>query len=166
MKKPIIVAVTALALASAAAVAQERPDSAVMQQRVTVTAAPGDYEVYEIALDTGYSLQARVGSTHRQYVQAVQSAAELETLRKQDKARGAFVTVAIDNSAAPGSARQIRLTDGRSNTLAIVDVHCKRVAPAGDRCQLFSLPVRGQPRLAVLPDDHVPLAQVRAEVAH
>jgi hypothetical protein len=165
MKRSITVTVVALALACASGVAtaQNHPDDATMQQRVTVTATPGNYETYEIALDTGYSLQARVGNTHRQYMQAWRSAAQLETLRKQGMAQGPFVTVAIDNSTGPGHAWQFRLTDRRSNTLAVVNVYCKHAAAAGGRCQLVSLPVAGRSSLAALGAERVPLAQVQAE---
>ncbi|MDW2979980.1 MAG: hypothetical protein WBG81_06505 [Rhodanobacter sp.] len=114
-------------------------------QRVTVTAVPGQYETYTVDLDAGYGLQALVGHTHRQYLQARREAERSEALRKQGMAAAPFVTVALDDSSGPGMATRILLFDASDATVAITDVHCKRVAPAGgQRCQLFSRGARGQ----------------------
>ncbi len=170
MKRTITVIALALTLAgiSGIACAQDRPDSADMQ-RVTVTASPGQYETYEMDLDAGFGLQARVGNTHRQFLQASRATAELETLRTHGKAATPFVTVAIDNSARAGSAWQYVLTDRGNRTLAIVNVYCKRAASAGSQCRMVSLPVAGaleQAGLANLPKGSVPLAQIQAMPAH
>lgn len=164
MKRSITVVAITLILAgvSGIAAAQNRPDSANMQ-RVTVTATPGHYETYEIALDTGFSLQARVGNTHREYMQAWRAAEQQEALRTQGVAQEPVVTVAIDNSTGSGHAWQYRLSDRHSNTLAVVNVYCKRANAAGSRCRMVSLPVASQSSLATLVPGRVPLAQVQAE---
>lgn len=109
---------------------------------VTVTAVPGQYETYVADLDTGYSLQALVGHTHRQYMRAWRSADRSESARK----RGIPVpglAVAIDNSSGAGVARQFRVIDAARNTVAIVDVYCKRTMPSGGpRCTVASRPMR------------------------
>jgi hypothetical protein len=88
-------------------------------------------------------LEAFVGSTHKQYVQAARAAERSETLRKLGMAPQPFVAVAIDNSINPGLAQRILLTDSAQSTVAIVDVYCKRIAPVGGRrCQLFSRQVQ------------------------
>lgn len=125
-------------------VAQDTSQTANLQ-RVTVTAVPGQYETYTVDLDAGYGLQALVGHTHRQYLQARREAERSEALRKQGMAAAPFVTVALDDSSGPGMARRILLFDAAHATVAVTDVHCKRVAPAGgQRCQLFSRGARSQ----------------------
>jgi hypothetical protein len=106
----------------------------------TVTAPTGQYETYFIDLPTGYGLEALVGNTHMQYVQAERAVERSEAQRRSGRvASQPFVAVAIDNSIGPGVARRILLMDSSQSTVAMVDVYCKRVAPAGGKhCQLFS----------------------------
>jgi hypothetical protein len=109
----------------------------------TVTAPAGQYETYFVDLPTGYGLEAFVGNTHRQYVQAARAADRSEALRKLGMAPQPFVAVAIDNSIGPGVAKRILLTNTAQSTVAIVDVYCKRAAPVGRKhCQLFSRQVQ------------------------
>lgn len=143
MKRPIVATTIVFALACVGGVstAQDRSQTTNLQH-VTVTVAPGQYETYVVNLNTGYGLEAFVGNTHRQYMQAQRAAERSEALRKQGIALSPFVAVAIDNSAGPGLARRFLLLDSAQDTVAIVDAHCKRVAPAeGKRCQLVSRPV-------------------------
>jgi hypothetical protein len=147
MKHLIVATTVALGLSciSGVSAAQDESEQTTRLQRVTVTAAPGQYETYTVDLNTGYALQTLVGHTHRQYVQAQREAARSEALRKQGMALLPVVTVAIDNSSGPGMARRILLFDGNRALVAVVDVHCKRVAPAeGKRCQLVSRDASGQ----------------------
>jgi len=105
-------------------------------RNVTVTAIPGQYETYVANLHTGYTLHALVGNTHKQYMQARRAADQAEAVRKSG-APVTHVAVAIDNSAAPGVARQIQVFDPARNTVAIVNVYCKRTMPSGAaRCAL------------------------------
>lgn len=141
MKYPIIATTIALGLSciSGVSAAQDESQQTTRLQRVTVNPAPGQYETYAINLNTGYGLKTLVGHTHRQYVQAQREAERSEALRKQGMALSPFVTVAIDNSSGPGMARRILLLDANRATVAVVDAHCKRVAPVeGERCQLVS----------------------------
>jgi hypothetical protein len=104
-----------------------------------VTAPAGQYETYFIDLHIGYGLEALVGNTHSQYVQAERAAEQSETLRRQGIATQPFVAVAIDNSNGPGVAQRVLLFDSAQSTVAIVDVYCKRAAPAGGKhCQFFT----------------------------
>lgn len=168
MKRSIIVIATALTIigasASVVASAQDHPDSAEMQ-RVTVTASPGQFETYELPLDTGFALQARVGNTHRQYMEAARSTERLETLRMEGRAQVPAVTVAIDNSGR-GQAWQYRIADKGNHTLAIVDVYCRHTPIDGNHCRMVSLPVAGRSALAGLPAGRVPLAQVQIGAGH
>lgn len=167
MKRSIMVVVTVLALAcgSGIAAAQEGHESATMQRGVTVTATAGHYETYALPLAVGFSLQARVGNTHREYLQATRAASQLEQQRMQGLAQEPFVTVAIDNSTGSGAAWEYRLADQHDRTLAIVDVYCKRAASAGNHCRMVSRRFAGESDLAVLPGGQTPLALVQA-VAH
>ena len=107
---------------------------------VTVNAVPGQYETYKADLDTGYTLHALVGNTHRQFVQARRAAASSQSLRNRGIA--APVAVAIDNASGPGVARQIQLIDPARNIVGIVNVYCKRVMSSGAaRCRLDPLPM-------------------------
>jgi hypothetical protein len=109
----------------------------------TVNAVPS-YETYVADLPTGYALHALVGNTHRQYVQAQRDAERSDSLRRSGIAVPAHVSVAIDNFSGPGAARQIWLIDGSRETVAIVNVYCKRVMPSGGpRCRLAPLPMSG-----------------------
>lgn len=143
MKRPILATTLALGLAGVGGVSAAQDGSQTTNlQHVTVTSAPGQYETYAVNLDTGYGLEALVGHTHRQYVQAQRVAEGLEAMRKRGRALSPFVAVAIDNSSGPGVARRILLFDSLQDTVAVVDVYCKHVAPAGGkRCQLVSRPV-------------------------
>jgi hypothetical protein len=137
-------------------------DETTNMRDVTVHAVPGQYETYSAELQTGYALHALVGNTHRQYVQARRAADESESLRK----RGNFVpvAVAIDNASGPGIARQIQLIDAARNTVAIVNVYCKRVMPSGGaRCRLHPLPMsinRDGQSLASTRSAYLQIAQV------
>lgn len=138
MKRPILAMTIVLGLAGVGGVSVAQDESQTTSlQHFTVTSAPGQYETYTVNLDTGYGLEAFVGHTHRQYVQAQRVAEGLEAMRKRGRALSPFVAVAIDNSSGPGVARRILLFDSIQDTVAIVDVYCKHVAPAGGkRCRL------------------------------
>lgn len=139
MKRLLIAMTIALGLAGvgSSSIAQDQTQATNLQN-FTVTAPAGQYETYFLNLPTGYGLKALVGNTHRQYVQAERAASGWEGLRKQSVAPQPFVAVAIDNSTGPGVAKRFLLTDSVQNTVAIVDVYCKRVAPEGKRCRLVS----------------------------
>jgi hypothetical protein len=152
MKKNLIIATTiALGLASVGSVgfAQDQTETQTQtqtttMQNVVVTQALAEYEVYYADLHLGYGLKALVGHTHRQYVQARRVANKSEALRMSGMAQQPFVAVAIDNSSGPGLAKQLRLIAPTGDTVAIVNVYCKRVMPSGGkRCLLDPLPVRG-----------------------
>ncbi|MHB1056296.1 MAG: hypothetical protein ACYC0F_00255 [Rhodanobacter sp.] len=165
MKKQLIIATAiTLGLASAGSVFAQDDTQATDMQKVTVTLPPAEYETYVADLNLGYGLEAHVGNTHRQYVRAQRAAQRSETLRRSGMSRRPFVTVAIDNSAGPGMTRQIRLIDPARNTLAIVNVYCKRAVPsAGRRCLLVPLPVQGNTysqRLASTQAGRMELAEV------
>jgi lactate dehydrogenase-like 2-hydroxyacid dehydrogenase len=144
MKRMIIATTIALGLACVSSVgaAQDQTQTTNMQN-VTVTGVPAQYETYTADLHMGYGLQALVGSTHKQYVQAQRAAERSEALRMRGMAQQPFVAVAIDNSSGPGVARQIQLIDSAHNTVAIVNVYCKRAVPSRDKhCFLAPLPVK------------------------
>ncbi|WP_426700130.1 hypothetical protein ACPPVV_12045 [Rhodanobacter sp. Col0626] len=127
-----------------------------------VTVNAGQYETYSADLDTGYTLHALVGNNHRQYVQARRAADSSEALRKSGIAAPAHIAVAIDNASGPGVARQIRLIDPARNTVAIVNVYCKRVMPSGGpRCRLDPLPMSASSsqRLASAQAEYLQIAQ-------
>lgn len=146
MKKHLIIATTmALGLAGVGGVgfAQDETQTTNMQ-KVTVTLPPAEYETYIADLNLGYGLEAHVGNTHRQYMRAQRAAQRSEALRMSGMSQRPFVTVAIDNSSGPGVARQIRLIGPARDTVAIVNVYCKRAVPSGGKhCLLAPLPVRG-----------------------
>jgi hypothetical protein len=150
MKKIILAATVAFGLACVASTSAAQ-DQTTELQNVTVTGMPTPYAVYVIDFDMGYGLKALVGHTHRQYMQAQRAAAASETLRKQGLAESPYVSVAIDNSGF-GLAKQIQLIDAERNTVAIVNVYCKGVAPSqGSRCKLVSVPTSNnayRPRVA------------------
>lgn len=150
MKHPILAATVTLGLACVAS-ASAAQDQTTELQNVTVTGTQVPYAIYVVDFDMGYGLQAYVGHTHQKYMQAQRAAAKSEALRKQGLAQSPYVTVAIDNSGF-GVARQIQLIDADRNTVAIVNVYCKGVAPAqGSRCMLISQPVPNntyRPRVA------------------
>lgn len=164
MKYLIHVTTFALGLACAGGVsaAQDEPQTRTTTMRdVTVNAMPARYETYVAHLRTGYALHALVGNTRRQFVQAQQAADRSEFLRRQGIAGPPHVTVAIDNSQG-GVARQIQLIDGARETVAIVNVYCKRVVQAGgERCRLAVQPMwndRASRRLAATPPGELQLA--------
>ncbi|RUL69314.1 hypothetical protein [Dyella choica] len=142
MKRLLIAMTIALGLAcvGSTSVAQNQTHATKLQN-FTVIAPAGQYETYFVNLPTGYGLEALVGNTHRQYVQAERAAERSEAQRMRGIASQPFVAVAIDNSTGPGVAKRYLLTDSVQNTVAIVDVYCKRVAPEGKRCRLISQPV-------------------------
>ena len=139
MKRLIIATTIALTLACAGSISAAQDEThATNLPNFTVTAPPGQYETYFVDLHTGYGLEAFVGNTHSQYVQAAQAAERSEALRKRGIAAQPFVAVAIDNSTGPGVAKRVLLFDSTQSTVAIVDVYCKRAAPAGVKhCQLY-----------------------------
>lgn len=136
--KPVIRATTlafGLICAVGASAAQDQRQATNLRD-VTVYAAPGKYDTYVANLHTSYTLHALVGHTHRQYVQARRAAEASESARMRGLP-SSHVAVAIDNSSGPGVARRIQLIGPDGNTLAIVDVFCKRSMPSGaPRCNL------------------------------
>lgn len=145
MKKLIIATATALGLASVGGVGLAQDQAQTTQlQNVVVTGVRAPYETYVTNLQTGYQLQALVGHTHRQYMQARRAADRSESLRRQGLAMQPLVSVAIDNSSGPGVARQVQLINAGRETVAIVNVYCKRAAPSdGPRCRLAPQSIRG-----------------------
>lgn len=125
MKHPIIATTIVLGLSciSGVSAAQGESQQSTWLQRVTVNAAPGQYETYAVNLNTGYGLKTLVGHTRRQYVQAQREAERSEALRKQGMALSPFVTLALDNSSGPGMARRILLFDANRTTVAVVDAN-------------------------------------------
>ncbi|WP_233841482.1 hypothetical protein [Dyella sp. 2HG41-7] len=137
MKLLLIPTTIAVCLACATSISAQDQSHATNLQTYTVTASPGQYETYSIDLSTGYGLKALVGNTHRQFMQAQRAAESSEALRKQGMAPQPFVAIAIDNSIGPGVATRVLLMDHAQNTVAYVDVYCKRAAMAdGKHCQL------------------------------
>lgn len=137
MKRLIIASTVALSLACVGSISVAQDQTRATNLRnFTVTAPAVQYETYIVNLPMGYGLEALVGNTHRQYVQAQRAAEGWEALRKQGMATQPFVAVAIDNSEEPGVARRFVLSDAAQNTVAVVDVYCKRAAPEGRRCRL------------------------------
>lgn len=139
MKSLITATTIALGFACAASISAAQDQTrATNLENFTVTAPPGQYETYVVDLNAGYGLEAFVGSTHSQYVQAERAAERSEALRMQGVASRPLVAVAIDNSIGPGVAKRLLLMDANQSTVAIVDVYCKRAAPVGGKhCQLF-----------------------------
>jgi hypothetical protein len=141
MNRLIIASTIALGFLCAGSISAAQDQiQATNLQNLTVTAPAGQYETYFLDLPTGYGLEALVGNTHMQYVQAERVAERSEAQRKLGMAASQpFVAVAIDNSTGPGVAKRILVTDSAQSTVAIVDVYCKRAAPVGGKhCQLFS----------------------------
>ena len=142
MKKLIIATITALGLASVAGVSVAQDQAQTTRLQDVVVRAP--YETYVANLHTGYQLQALVGHTHRQYVQAQRAADASESLRTRGLALQPLVSVAIDNSSGPGVARQFHLINAANETIAIVNVYCKRAVPSeGPRCRMAPQPMAG-----------------------
>lgn len=144
VKKLIIATTTALGLASVggATLAQDQPQTTQLQN-VVVTGVRAPYETYVTRLPTGYQLQALVGHTHKQFMQAQRAADRSESLRRQGLATQPLVSVAIDNSAGPGVARQVQLIDADRETVAIVNVYCRRAMPSdGARCRMAPQSIR------------------------
>jgi hypothetical protein len=141
MNRLIIASTIALGFACAGSISAAQDQiQATNLQNLNVTAPVGQYETYFLDLPTGYGLEALVGNTHVQYVQAERAAERSEALRKRGMvASQPFVAVAIDNSTGPGVAKRVLLMDSSQSTVAIVDVYCKRAVPVGGKhCQLFS----------------------------
>ena len=141
MQHRIIATTIALGLICAAgtSAAQDAARTTTLPN-ISVGTASNQYETYVVELPTGYGLQALVGRTHRQYMQAMRAAEASEALRKQGMAKQAMVTVAIDNSSFDdGVAEQFRLSDPAEGTVAIVDAYCRTFVPSEGRpCRLVS----------------------------
>lgn len=163
MNKLIIATTAAFGLAciGGVSIAQDQTQTTNMQD-VLVTGVPASYETYVADLHTGYQLQALVGNTRSHYLQAQRAVDRSESLRKQGLAQQPLVSVAIDNSSGAGVARQIQLIDGARNTVAIVNVYCRRAAPSGGpHCQLAPQQTdRSDQRLASIQAGQPRLAQV------
>lgn len=130
-----------LACASGVSVAQNQTQTTRMET-LAVSDLPA-YDTYVVDLDVGYKLAAAVGHTHRQYVQARRAVDRSEALRMRGLAPDPLVSVAIDDSSGPGVARQIRLINSAHDTVAIVNVYCKRSVPSGGpHCKLDPRPMR------------------------
>jgi hypothetical protein len=141
MKRLIIASTIAFGFMCAGGISAAQDQiQATNLQNLTVTAPGGNYETYLVDLHMGYGLEALVGNTHMQYVQAERVAEKSEALRKSGMvASQPFVAVAIDNSTGPGVAKRVLLMDSTQSTVAIVDVYCKRaISTGGKHCQLFS----------------------------
>ena len=132
MNKLIIATTTALGFAcvGGASFAQDQSQPTNMQD-VVVAGVRAPYEIYVANLRTGYQLQALVGNTHERYLQAQRAADRSESLRTRGLAVQPLVSVAIDNSSGAGVARQFQLINAANETVAIVDVYCKRSVPSG-----------------------------------
>jgi hypothetical protein len=76
-------------------------------------------------------------------MQAQRAADKSEFLRMRGLAAQSLVSVAIDNSSGPGVARQFQLINAARETVAIVNVYCKRAAPSGSpHCMMAPRPTR------------------------
>jgi hypothetical protein len=142
MKHPITATIITFGLAcvAGASVAQDQSRTTNLQN-VTVTGTPAPYETYVVEVTPDYGLQVLVGNTRSHYIQAQRAADGWESMRMQGAALKPYVAVAIDNSAGPGTARQIQLSDSGNNTIAIVNVYCKGFVAAGtDHCKLALVP--------------------------
>lgn len=134
----IAAAVPAFAFARGVSAAQDKTQATTMGN-VTVNEVP-QYETYVADLGAGFTLQALVGHSHRQFVEARRAAGRLESQRKQGMATQPLVAVAIDNSLAPGVAKQFQLIDADNRTIAVVNLYCKRAVPSGGpHCRLTPL---------------------------
>jgi hypothetical protein len=137
MKRLIIASTIALGFCAGSISAAQDQMHTTNLPNFTVT-APGEFETYFLDLHTGYGLQAFVGNTHSQYMQAARAADKSEALRKMGMASQPIITVAVDNSDGPGVAKRFVLSDATQNPVAVVDVYCKRSAPVGGKhCQLY-----------------------------
>lgn len=164
MKHLINTATLALGLACAGGVSAAQDETQATNMRnVTVNAAP-QYETYIANLDAGFALHALVGHSHRQYLLASRTAERSESLRKQGMATQPLVAVAVDASRGPGVAKQFQLLDADKETIAIVNVYCKRAVPSGGpRCRLAPLPMgtgRGSQDLAAMQAPYLRVAEV------
>lgn len=151
-----------LACVGGASAAQDQTQATNMRN-VTVSAVP-QYETYVADLDAGFALHALVGHTRRQFVQAQRAADRSESLRKRGMAAQPLVAVAVDDSLAPGVARQFQLLDADDVTVAIVDMYCKRAVPSGSpHCRLASLPIatsEGRQSVAATQAKYLQVAEV------
>lgn len=154
--------VLALACAGGVSAAQDETQTTTMRN-VTVNAVP-QYETYVADLGTGFALHALVGHTHRQFVQARRAAEGSESLRQRGMATQPLVAVAVDDSLASGVAKQFQLLDADNQTIAIVNVYCKRAVPSGGpHCRLAPLPIstnRGSQSLAATQAESLQVAEV------
>lgn len=164
MKPLMATTALALVLASGASIAQTQSPPTEMQN-VTVNGVPVPYETYAADLPAGFTLQALVGNAHTHYMQARRAAEQAEARRKQGFASQPIVSVAIDNSAGAGVAKQIQLVDAARQTIAIVNVYCKRSVPSGGpRCKLVPRQMGGDmdgQRLASIRNGTLNIAQVQ-----
>lgn len=167
MKKLITATTIALAFTcvGGVSVAQDQDQTRTTNmQNVTVTQVPAQYETYLANLDAGFNFQAVVGSTRRQFVQAQRVVDKSETLRMRGLANQPVVSVAIDNSSGPGLAKQIQLINSAHETVAIVNVYCKRQIPSGGaHCRLAPRPMQtnmNSPSLASAQAEPLQLVQV------
>lgn len=141
MNKLIIATALGFASVAGVSVAQDQMQTTRLQN-VVVTGVRAPYETYVADLHTGYQLQALVGHTHKHYIQAQRAAEKSESMRMRGLALQPLVSVAIDNSSGAGVARRIQLINGANETVAVVDVYCKRSMPSGGpRCQLAPRPM-------------------------
>lgn len=146
MKRSTVVAAIAVGFVcfASAGIAQDANTSHL--GHVVVTAAPARFETYVVNLDTGYGLEVLVGNTHRQFMQAQRIAEHSEALRVSGQAELPFVTVALDNSSGPGSARRFLLSDPSQGVIAVVDAFCKQSTSTGNApCRMVSRHVPGRP---------------------
>ncbi|MEP7184345.1 MAG: hypothetical protein ABI767_00790 [Rhodanobacter sp.] len=155
--------VLALACVGGVSAAQDKTRTTNMRN-VTVNELPVQYETYVADLHMGYTLQVLVGHAHRHYVQAQRAAEKSEALRMRGTALQPIIAVAIDDSSGPGVARQIQLTNSAQETVAIVNVYCKRAVPSGGpHCKLAPLPMRtttDNQRLASMQAGNLQLVEV------
>lgn len=146
MKRSTVVAAMAIGLVCVAGAGFAQDANTSHPGRVVVTAAPAQFRTYVVNLDTGYALQVLVGNTHRQFMQAQRAAEHSEALRVQGQATSPFVTVALDNSSGPGSARRFLLADPSQGVVAVVDAFCKQSNSVGRaRCRMVDRHVAGNP---------------------
>jgi hypothetical protein len=99
-------------------------------------------------------------------MQARRAADKSESLRRQGLALQPLVSVAIDNSSGPGVARQVQLINAAGETVAIVNVYCKRTVPSGGaHCRMDPRPTRASAsdqRLASTQAGDLPLVVVNS----
>lgn len=134
--------VLGLVCASGVSAAQNETHATTMRNVNVNAVLP--YDTYVADLGTGFALQAMVGHNHRQFVRARRAAEGSELLRKRGLATQPLVAVAVDDSLAPAVAKQFQLFDANKQTIAIVNLYCKRVVPSGGpHCRLVRLPISG-----------------------